>query len=209
MMTTALEADNTDNQLSTHRRAPQYSFQQDSRFLTRSSSQAAPGPGYYKVDRDFVMRHEDEMTAGHITGPHGTLQKGVAFTTEARTTADGTLKGMASPDTGAGRSSLGPGYYESHLVSASKSILYSIPAAKESAEALRERKQYGHAIGPGAYEKHGIFDGIGQERQKALKRLARRHGQGCWASQQYSHIFGCMKPIQRSSSERGLARATR
>mmetsp|Transcript_68631 Transcript_68631/g.128021 ORF Transcript_68631/g.128021 Transcript_68631/m.128021 type:complete len:209 (-) Transcript_68631:113-739(-) len=207
MACSRLDAENFDDQLSTHRRSPQYSFHQDARWLQRSQS-AAPGPGRYKVDRDFVIFREDEMVACYLTGPHGSLTgKHASFTTESRTTADGTLKGMACPRSNAVRASLGPGYYDSHLVNRSNSLMYTIPSAKESPEALRERKAYGHAIGPGAYLSHGEFDSNGIERQQALKRLARRRGQSCWASQQYSHIFGCMKPEGRVALDRSDLRS--
>mmetsp|Transcript_43208 Transcript_43208/g.99617 ORF Transcript_43208/g.99617 Transcript_43208/m.99617 type:complete len:212 (-) Transcript_43208:195-830(-) len=209
MLNTTLDAENFGNHLSTHRRSPQYSIGQESRFLQKSRSLTVPGPGHYKVDRDFVIWHEDEMVARNLTGPHGAMQVGTVFPTEPRTTSDGTLKGMAAGLGSKGCGARGPGYYDSHLVQASKTIVYSIPAAKESQEALRERKQFDHSVGPGAYTKQGIFDGIGQERQKALKRLARRHGKACWASEQYNHIFGCMKPITKDASERGSSRSLR
>mmetsp|Transcript_3896 Transcript_3896/g.9073 ORF Transcript_3896/g.9073 Transcript_3896/m.9073 type:complete len:219 (-) Transcript_3896:59-715(-) len=190
------------NRFSEHRSMAAYTIGNDSRFrLPRSAS--LPGPGAYRVDRDFPEGDKDEVRAQRLT-PSYTIPE------ETRVTPNGIMKGMY---TGLCTSDLGPGEYPlSRLGLRSKEkefVTHTIPRSKESAEALRERKKKADVPGPGTNDVQRLFDS-GREKQKATERAARR-GTGCWAAAQYSHVFGRMKPMPistgRGSSKVGWAPA--
>merc|ERR1711879_876482 len=72
----------------------------------------------------------------------------------------------------------------------------TIPKAKESQEAVRERKSFGTSPGPGVYDLPSKFNDIDRDSSQVIKKLARQveRGRGCWAATQYGRIFGAMTP---------------
>jgi len=178
-------------QFSDKKRAPLYSIGQSGRWMKKSHSAAGTlGPGQYKVDRDFPTG-TDEMGVTMRTGTNRSLK--YTFSCEDRRDGNGILKGMSS----SGRSKMGPGRYPA--VDQRWQCLrkgaphYSMPSAPEPQEAVRDRKKFQDNPGPGVYEARSDFDAISKERQKAIERLARK-ARSSLPSQQYSHIFSCMKP---------------
>mmetsp|Transcript_46519 Transcript_46519/g.92456 ORF Transcript_46519/g.92456 Transcript_46519/m.92456 type:complete len:196 (+) Transcript_46519:103-690(+) len=175
------------DRFSEHRGSAAYSIGQDSRFKLRRRSASLPGPGHYRVDRSFPL-NDDEVACDSFSSASFKYTLAV----EPRTTEDGTLKGIALKS-----QPLGPGQYpvsRLNLISKEKSCpAYTFPMAKETAEALRARKQGGASLGPGAYKIERYGDALGREKQRCTER-ALRHGTVCKQSAQYSHLFACMKP---------------
>lgn len=198
-----LEVDRWLGQFSQHRRHQGYSIGQSGRFNGRSFSAAgALGPGQYRTTRDWPENDNDEMGTQAFTGSKPAPK--YSFNTDSRVAPlDGVLKGL-SQTMNKKPNMLGPGQYNAIRVGSKyyKAVppSYSIPAAKESADAVRERKRQGFSPGPGIYEVHDRFEEMGMERQKALRKLATRGKKSAkeedWAHQQYSHIFTCMKPTR-------------
>mmetsp|Transcript_119934 Transcript_119934/g.334579 ORF Transcript_119934/g.334579 Transcript_119934/m.334579 type:complete len:225 (-) Transcript_119934:204-878(-) len=177
------------NSFSEHKSGLAYSIGHDSRFkFSRSTS--CPGPGHYRVDRDYPQNELDDVRAHGRTGFR--VPPKYSIPSDSRLAPDGVLKGISlrvSP--------LGPGQYQMHKLntrSHEKSFpAYTIPSAKETAEAVRDRKKASDVPGPGVYEIQRYGDELGKEKQKAMERAVRR-GTNCWASAQYSHLFAAMKP---------------
>lgn len=185
-----LELNQYLNRFSGHRRSTAATIGRDSRFKSRTFH--VPGPGTYRAERDYPEREEDDIGTCFRTGIQAPPKYSIP--TEARIAPDGSLKGM-SP--GPGCNPLGPGQYPLYrLGMCSKEVdppSFTIPRAKETAEALRERKKRSDVPGPGVYEIPRYGDELGHEKQKAMERAVRR-GTRCWAAAEYSHIYHCMKP---------------
>eukprot|EP00928_Gymnodinium_smaydae_P075054 TRINITY_DN5806_c0_g1_i1.p1 TRINITY_DN5806_c0_g1~~TRINITY_DN5806_c0_g1_i1.p1 ORF type:complete len:237 (+),score=32.17 TRINITY_DN5806_c0_g1_i1:139-849(+) len=198
-----LEMDRYLGHFSEHRRSVHYSIGQGPRFrMPRNAS--FPGPGHYKTDRDWPENEEEECSTRFVTRVK--VAPKFSIPTDERSMPDGTLKGIWTPKT----NELGPGQYNQHLKfvrSKEKSLpVFTIPRSKETAEALRERKQKADVPGPGVYALTRSFDDSGREKTKAMERAVRR-GTGCWASAQYTHIFACMKPPREDSRKTGGSNA--
>lgn len=193
---TQLEYGKYLNNFTHHKSQPSLSMTRDSRFkLPRNASE--PGPGHYRVDRDFLENELTEFSPKCSTNM--TVQPSYSMGHDERCTADGTLKGLLRPNA----ITLGPGEYNQHkkmnVISQQKNVgRWTIPKAKESAEALRERKKKSDVPGPGVYGVVRCFDDGGREKLKAMERAARR-GTNCWAASQYSHIFLTLKPRKGAS----------
>mmetsp|Transcript_35533 Transcript_35533/g.101505 ORF Transcript_35533/g.101505 Transcript_35533/m.101505 type:complete len:225 (-) Transcript_35533:49-723(-) len=177
------------NNFSEHKGGSAYSIGRDSRFrLARSTS--CPGPGHYRVDRDYPENEDYEIGTRARTGVR--VPPKYTIPCESRFSPDGALKGLALKT-----SPLGPGQYplcKPNLRSQEQSpASFTFPCAKETAEAVRERKRASDVPGPGVYEVLRYGDELGHEKQRAMERAVRR-GTHCWASAQYRHLFSCMKP---------------
>merc|ERR1719382_919534 len=68
-------------------------------------------------------------------------------------------------------------------------------------QSIHERKIGQGRVDPGLYEKPGAFDKEGAEKEKYLERLVKRNKGHCVFSQQYSHIFTCMKPVTKGKTD--------
>jgi hypothetical protein len=183
-----------------HKRQPAHAIGNAPRFqAARSASDPGLGPGHFRVDRDFVENDLMELSPHCKTGVRVPPKYSIGH--ESRETKDGTLKGLAQ---GLGVSADGPapGQYEMvrmNIVSGQKRfITHTVPKTKETAEALRQRKQKSDVPGPGIYTLARSFDGAG-EKSKATERAVKR-GTKCWAATQYSHIFSSMKPKRDKSA---------
>jgi len=179
------------------RKMPVYTIGNAERFNMRRSLSAGGslGPGQYRVDRDFP---EDEV--GEIGTTFNTKCTQPApkytFNVDERIAQDGCLKGISQfyqkkpmP--------LGPGQYPMPVLESRTnrrvSIKYTLPKAKETQEAIRERKVANTSPGPGVYNSASKFDEMDRDRAKETKRLAKRAAKGCWADKQFGQIFGAMK----------------
>merc|ERR1712070_1362410 len=117
-----------------------------------------------------------------------------SFNVDERMARDGCLKGLSqfyqkTP------LMLGPGHYgvpkEPHRL-AQRSV--SVPQAKETQEAIRERKVFSVGPGPGVYEAASKFDDMDKEKTVIIKKLVKQHGRESWAAPQFSHMFSSLKP---------------
>lgn len=194
---------------SEYKTGPRYSIGQQDRWIGRSASASALlGPGQYRTDRDFPENLESEVGKEHVTRGDNNVAPRYTMAMEERVAPDGALKGISchfqkKPNM------LGPGQYVniprlgSRFYGSSTSNI-SLPKAAETQEAVRERKRRGGTPGPGVYDSPTFFDEFDRDRSKVIRKLAKQHGRRCWASQQYSHMFTCMKPREpRSSSMTG------
>lgn len=177
------------NNFSEHKGQTAYSIGRDSRFKM-SKSASCPGPGHYRVERDYPENELDDVGSHGRTGFR--VSPKYSIPSDPRLSPEGVVKGLQTRS-----SALGPGQYSSHrlnLLSKEKSFAaYTIPSAKETAEAVRERKKASEVPGPGVYKIERYGDALGKEKQKAMERAVRR-GTDCWAAAQYSHLFTAMKP---------------
>jgi len=182
------------------RRVPlAYSVGRDSRFKLGKSA-SCPGPGHYRVEREHPFNELDDFGSVSHTGSRAAPK--YTMPVEPRMNTEGALKGIVQYR----GSSVGPGHYSSHRLSIrsqEKSFpAYTIPSAKETAEAVRNRKKASDVPGPGVYNILRYGDDLAKEKQKAMERAVRR-GTNCWAAAQYSHLFSAMKP--RSSGTQALS----
>eukprot|EP00931_Biecheleriopsis_adriatica_P073190 TRINITY_DN47529_c0_g1_i1.p1 TRINITY_DN47529_c0_g1~~TRINITY_DN47529_c0_g1_i1.p1 ORF type:complete len:229 (-),score=34.31 TRINITY_DN47529_c0_g1_i1:26-712(-) len=184
------------NNFSEHKRFIAHSIGRDSRWKPPRNAKL-PGPGAYKTDRDYPEHERHDMG----THAYSRVPPKYSIPTESRTAPDGTMKGISLSPNKAIQKSLGPGQYPLHRIgtkSAEKEfITLTFPKAKETAEALRERKKTSDVPSPGAYNLKRYGDDLGQEKTKIIERAVKR-GTRCWASGQYSHIYQCMKPRSNS-----------
>mmetsp|Transcript_46665 Transcript_46665/g.117393 ORF Transcript_46665/g.117393 Transcript_46665/m.117393 type:complete len:220 (+) Transcript_46665:28-687(+) len=173
-----------------HKRTTNTTIGNDTRFRLGKSA-SCPGPGYYRVDRDLPENPLREYGVHNVSGVH--VPPKYSMPTDSRLSPDGVLKGLTQPKA----NRLGPGQYEVTALgvrsSQKQGVVHRFPMAKETAEALRDRKKTSNNPGPGKYALPRYGDNLGTEKLKAMDRAVRR-GTGCWAAPQYSHIFTCMKP---------------
>jgi len=166
----------------------------------RKKTGGVPGPGAYRVNRDYPMNDLDDMSTHFYTGVRVNPKYSIPH--EARMNSDGTLKGIAKKEC----HTLGPGQYEMHKMgtnSKEKSFTtHAIPKSKETQEAIRERKRNNNNPGPGQYNAPRYGDDLGKEKTRIMDKVLRKEGTQCWAANQYSHVYNCMKP--RSSSTPNL-----
>lgn len=211
-------------QFSQHRRSPLHAIGREplgarEKLRRSQSATGALGPGAHRYPTDFgspvwdVQNAKDELDA-HVQAGHRTVERH-AFAMDKRLDKHGMLKGI-SPEYQKKTNPLGPGQYRLHPVGDHHSTLgdsrkscepaYTIYKAKETAEALRQRKMTADNPGAGTYEAPSHFDEVGRERQKAIDNLGKKQklARGCWASHQYSHIFNCMKPRGPGVDEFGV-----
>mmetsp|Transcript_2999 Transcript_2999/g.8084 ORF Transcript_2999/g.8084 Transcript_2999/m.8084 type:complete len:223 (-) Transcript_2999:239-907(-) len=185
------------NNFSEHKGPQQYSIGKDDRFKL-SKSASCPGPGHYRCERDYPVNELDDMGSFSHTGCR--VSPKYTMPVDSRMTPQGIVKGLHMR-----RNHLGPGQYSSHrlsTLSSEKSFpSYTMPSAKETAEAVRDRKKASDVPGPGVYNIERYGDALGKEKTKAMERAVKR-GTNCWASATYSHLFTAMKP--RSSSTQRL-----
>mmetsp|Transcript_25561 Transcript_25561/g.40962 ORF Transcript_25561/g.40962 Transcript_25561/m.40962 type:complete len:236 (+) Transcript_25561:83-790(+) len=192
------------------RRQPAYSIGESERFNIKRSMSATGslGPGQYRCDRDFP----DEKSHGDMPTTFNTKvvqpSPKYSFFLEERIAIDGAVKGlsqfyMKKPNP------LGPGQYTLPPVESRthkrESVKYTIPKAKETQEAIREKKIFSTTPGPGIYDSLTTFDIIDRDRSQVIKRLARKveKGRGCWAATQYANIFGAMTPKRGEPPNKG------
>jgi hypothetical protein len=163
----------------------------------RKKTSGVPGPGAYRVNRDYPMNDLDDMPTHMYTGVRVNPKYSIPH--DARMNQDGTLKGIARKEC----HSLGPGQYEMHRMgtrSREKSFTtHAIPKSKETQEALRERKRGNTAPGPGQYNIARYGEDLGQEKTRIMAKVLRKEGTQCWAANQYSHVYNCMKPRAAST----------
>jgi hypothetical protein len=173
---------------SQHKRPPHYSVGKEGRFGVRDYG--VPGPGTYRTECDHPENEKFELLATVSTKAH--VVPRFSIPTDTRVDEDGNMKGLYPKV-----HKLGPGQYESKIGVHSRqgaAQCWSIPKAAETPEAIRERKKFSQAPGPGNYKIDRYGDEFGKEKQKAMEKALRRSGRNCWAESQYSHIFACMKP---------------
>mmetsp|Transcript_62913 Transcript_62913/g.147615 ORF Transcript_62913/g.147615 Transcript_62913/m.147615 type:complete len:223 (+) Transcript_62913:53-721(+) len=185
------------NNFSEHKRFVSHKIGNDTRWKPPQNAKL-PGPGAYKVDRDHPEHPDHDMatSAFTMTPPSYSMPR------ETRVAPDGAMKGISlTPSRSMMMESACPGQYalpRFGLKSSEKEFttLY-FPSAKESQEALRERKRKSDVPGPGVYTVKRYGDDLGREKTKIIERAVKK-GTRCWAAGQYSHIYQCMKP--RSTS---------
>lgn len=182
---------------SEHKRAQSYSIGTGERWSV-SRSASLPGPGTYRHDSDRPLNETDEIGTMHKTGVRQPPRYSVPE--DPRMTPEGVIKGLRQGP----RHDLGPGQYnmiKMNVRSAEKSLPpLTIPKAKETAEAVRDRKKKTDVPAPDRYKVKRDFDDSGKEKTKLMERAVRR-GTHCWAESQYSHIFVCMKPPKKDLEE--------
>eukprot|EP00930_Biecheleria_cincta_P033944 TRINITY_DN23490_c0_g1_i1.p1 TRINITY_DN23490_c0_g1~~TRINITY_DN23490_c0_g1_i1.p1 ORF type:complete len:231 (+),score=32.32 TRINITY_DN23490_c0_g1_i1:124-816(+) len=183
---------------SDHKRFIAYTIGNDSRFKPPRNA-AIPGPGAYKVDRDLPEHEEHDMGTHFRTGTR--VQPKYSFPTDSRVAPDGTMKGLSLNPNKEIIDQLGPGQYPLTRLGVTTQqkefVAYTIDKAKETAEALRDRKKRSDVPGPGVYSIKRYGDDLGQEKAKQMERAVKK-GMRCWAAPQYSHIYQCMKPRNNS-----------
>jgi len=188
------------NNFSDHKRFIAYSIGNDSRWKPPRNA-SYPGPGRYRVDRDYPENEESEVGTHFRTGVR--VPPKYSIPTDSRVAPDGTMKGLSKNPNKEVTDSTGPGQYPlSRLGVESRQKefhTYTIPTAKETAEALRERKKRSDVPGPGVYSLKRYGDDLGAEKTKIMERAVKK-GTRCWSSQQYSHIYQCMTQKSRSNS---------
>lgn len=185
------------NNFSEHKRFVSHKIGNDTRWKAPLNAKL-PGPGAYKVDRDLPEHPEHDMgtRAFSVGSPSFSMPR------ETRVAPDGAMKGISlTPSRSQMCECASPGQYpvpRFGLRSKEKEFttLY-FPCAKESQEALRERKRKNDVPGPGIYTVKRYGDDLGREKTKIIERAVKK-GIRCWAAGQYSHIYQCMKP--RSTS---------
>jgi hypothetical protein len=180
------------------RTQPAYTIGNAERFgstLKRSHSLPGAGklgPGQYRVDRDFP---ENELYEHPVYFNTKCVQPApkYSFTLDERIARDGCVKGLSqfyqkTP------LMLGPGHYGVPAQPyRKKQITHFIPKAKETQEAIRERKIFSTSPGPGVYDMTTKFDAIDKDKTKIIKSLVKTHGKESWAAPQFSHMFNSLK----------------
>merc|ERR1712113_1073586 len=125
------------NGFTEHKQPVVYTIARDARFK-RDRNGSGLGPGQYRLETDYPENENDQIGTQHRTGSR--VPPKYSIPTDARVGRDGSLKGIALTC-----NCTAPGQYELHKMgtrSTEKGFAkYTIPAAKESAEALRERKK--------------------------------------------------------------------
>eukprot|EP00933_Yihiella_yeosuensis_P079357 TRINITY_DN9187_c0_g1_i1.p1 TRINITY_DN9187_c0_g1~~TRINITY_DN9187_c0_g1_i1.p1 ORF type:complete len:229 (-),score=41.11 TRINITY_DN9187_c0_g1_i1:402-1088(-) len=184
------------NNFSEHKRFLSYSVGRGPRF-TRPVNALNPGPGHYKVDRDYPEHEEHDMGTTYFTR----VAPKFSIPTESRTAPDGTMKGMSLSPNKEIPDSLGPGQYPMYRLGVKSEqkefVTLTFPKSLETQEALRDRKKKSNVPGPGVYSLKRYGDDLGQEKTRIIERNIKK-GTRCWAQQQYSHIYQCMKPRSNS-----------
>jgi len=167
------------------------------------------GPGQYRVCRDFPENHLHETPCNFSTKCVVPAPK-YTFNMDERVAKDGCLKGISN-FYGKRNPLMGPGYYNTpelgSRVNKRVSTKYTIPKAKETQEAVRERKVLNLSPGPGTYTRASKWDDMDAEQAPKIKRLAKKAAGQNWAAQQYKQIFAAMKlsaPLGKSSSSPNL-----
>lgn len=186
------------NNFSEHKRFIAHSIGRDDRFRGNRNANL-PGPGAYRVERDYPENEDDDIGSHCRTGVH--VPPKYSIPTESRTAPDGAMKGISPSPFKALPDSTGPGQYplirlgvQSHE---KEFVTYTIPKAIESQEALRARKRTSDVPGPGVYSVKRYGDDLGLEKQKLIERAIKK-GIRTTPSAQYSHIYQCMKPRTNS-----------
>lgn len=178
---------------------PCFSIGQDQRFNMKRSMTGAGklGPGAYRVDRDFPENYAYETDVTFNSKCKDPAPR-YTFNVDERMARDGCLKGLSQMF--GKRNPLGPGHYDApsmeSRVNKRVSVKYTIPRAKETQEAIRERKVTSTTPPAGSYEPQSKFDEIDREKTKVIKKLAEKHGRESWAAPSFSHIFSAMKPLR-------------
>lgn len=158
------------------------------------------GPGQYRVDRDFP---ENELYEHPVYFNTKCVQPApkYSFTLDERIARDGCVKGLSqfyqkTP------LMLGPGHYGVPAQPyRKKQTVHFIPKAKETQEAIRERKIFSTSPGPGVYDLNSRFDDIDKEKTRVIKSLVKTHGKESWAAPQFTHMFNSLKPKRGSMPE--------
>ena len=187
------------NNFSEHKRPIAHRIGNDTRWK-RPQNAFIPGPGAYKVDRDHPEHPDHDMG----TNAFSVVNPSFSIPRESRIAPDGAMKGISL---GRPQEDAVVGQYSVPrlgLISNQKEFAtFYFTSAKESQEALRERKKTSDVPGPGMYPVKRYGDDLGREKTKIIEKAVKK-GTRCWAAGQYSHIYQCMKP--RSSSLPALAR---
>lgn len=190
---------------SERRRAPLYTIGRSKRdALGRGTSAGSLSGCSYRYSTDFVdpqpQADKDQHDARCKAGHHA-CQK-YAFAIDSRIDKHGMLKGI-SPEYCKRTNPLGPGHYPLHPVGThlgdsrrAHDPAYTMNKAKETAEQVRARKKATDNPGPGVYEAPSYFDEVQKEQGSRLEQLAKRQ-KHCWAADQYSHMFNCMRPANQ------------
>lgn len=197
-----------DEQFSHHKGFTTHSIPQAERWPIRRSQSAAAavGPGQYRTDIFCYGGPENEARTVNCAVRSGCVPTPkYSFPTTDRAGLDGSLKGI-SPFEGKWCNPLSPGQYPvkamGDRIFKACEPRYSIPTSKETAEALRERKRRGAVPGPGHYGVRSEWDELGKEKSKEILRLTKKKGaKNCWAGDQYTHIFSCLKPAPKSKGQ--------
>lgn len=200
------------DKFSERRTVPTFSIPTVDRFDQKREDSGAGklGPGEYKVCRDFPENHVHEYACHFSTKCVAPAPK-YSFDMEERAAKDGGLKGISN-FFGKTNPKIGPGYYNmpsmESRVNKRVSTKYSIPKAKESQEAIRERKMLNLTPGPGTYTRTSKWDELDREQSKLTKKLAKKAtsvpGKAAWVAHQYKQIFAVMKMSPGSASAPAL-----
>lgn len=175
------------DQFSNRRKHPSFSIPSVTRFsMKRSESGAGSlGPGQYRVCRDFPENLYREMPCNFSTKCVVPAPK-YTFNVDERIAKDGCLKGISN-FYGKRNPAMGPGYYNAPSLESRVN-----KRAKETQEAIRERKVLNLSPGPGTYTTPSKWDDMDREQSKVTKKLAKKAVAGSWVAQQYKQIFACM-----------------
>jgi len=203
------------DRFSNRRTHPTYSIPTEARFSVKRNAYAGGnlGPGEYKVCRDFPENHMHETPCTFSTKCVCPAPK-YTFNVDERVAKDGCLKGISALY-GKRNPLMGPGYYNDppleSRVNKRVSRKCTIPKAKETQEAIRERKVLNLSPGPGTYTRKSKWDEMDAEQAPKIKRLAKKAAGPNWAAPQFAQIFACMKmsvPLGKSSSMPNLLGAS-
>lgn len=140
------------------------------------SATALVGPGQYRTTRQYPQDEKAEVCL-RLSASHDFLY--TTFGAEARTSRDGTLKGMSVEANNNIPNPTSPGQYSATdpALSRRHAPSWSVPLASESPDQLRSRKAQAGAPGPGAYDLPDPLEDAGRERveqRRALPPSARR-----------------------------------
>jgi len=178
---------------STHHREPSYTITRSNDGVGRPlpslrTSADALAPGQYPVDRDVVTgRSYEEVPAGRLT--RSAAPRSAFMPYEDRLAAiSRNLAGSGGP---------GPSDYSPQPGALSRETAvpaWTVPRhLADSTRPLPRAVTAADHLGPGTYRAPGHFDGLGWRKGRQAERAARRSRE-TWASPQYRHIFGRLKP---------------
>ncbi|CAK9019142.1 Hypothetical protein SCF082_LOCUS14392 [Durusdinium trenchii] len=161
------------NNFSEHKRPITHKIGNDSRWKSPQNAYI-PGPGAYKVDRDHPEHPDHDMgtTVFSIVNPSFSIPR------ESRVAPDGAMKGISL---GRPQDAAVVGQYAVPRLGVTSNqkefATFYFTSAKESQEALRERKKTSDV--PGC----GVRDRARKGFEKAVKK-----GTRCWAAGAQSHL---------------------